>query len=73
LREVIAVIERLLGVELAIKWGPARPLDIPVSVVSIDRATNALGWRPKTHFETGIGITIDWAREYRPVIDKLFR
>lgn len=73
LREVIAAIERLLGVKLTIKRAPGRALDIPISVVAVDRARTALGWTPKTPFETGLAITIDWARKNRPEIDKLYR
>jgi UDP-glucose 4-epimerase len=71
LREVMAAVERLLDVKLAIKWGAARSLDVPFSAVAIDRAASALGWKPKTTFETGLAITTDWARRYRSEIDKL--
>jgi UDP-glucose 4-epimerase len=73
LREVIEVIERLLNVKLAIKWGPARPLDVPVSVVAIEHAATALGWKPKTPFETGLGMTIEWAQQNRSAIERVFR
>ena len=73
LRQVLAAIERLLDTELTIRWGPARPLDVPVSIVAIERAAEMLGWQPKTSFEDGLALTIDWTRRYRPQIDKLFR
>jgi UDP-glucose 4-epimerase len=73
LREVVSVIERLLDVTLAIKWGPARPLDVPVSVVAIEHAATTLGWKPKTLFETGLAMTIEWARQNRPAIEQVFR
>jgi UDP-glucose 4-epimerase len=73
LREVISIIERLLDVKLSIKWGSARPLDVPVSVVAVEHAAMALGWKPKTPFETGLAITIEWARQNRSTIDQVFR
>jgi UDP-glucose 4-epimerase len=68
----MTAIERLLDVQLTIKWGAARPLDVPFSIIAIDRAAGSLGWKPKTTFETGLAITIDWARRYRSEIDKIF-
>lgn len=73
LREVIAAIERLLGFRLDIRWKPGRPLDVPVSVVAIDRAKSVLGWAPQTPFETGLELTIDWARRTRPTLAELVR
>jgi UDP-glucose 4-epimerase len=73
LLEVIAAIETLLDTKLSIKMTPGRSLDIPVSIVAIDRARADLAWAPKTPFETGLATTIEWARRNRPEIDKLFR
>jgi UDP-glucose 4-epimerase len=63
LREVIAAIERLLSKDLKIQWKPARPLDVPVSVLAIDRAREILGWAPKTTFESGLEKTVAWWRQ----------
>jgi UDP-glucose 4-epimerase len=62
LREVISAIERLLGKKLDIQWKPGRPIDVPVSVLAIDRARDVLGWAPKTEFEDGLRKTIAWWR-----------
>jgi UDP-glucose 4-epimerase len=62
LREAIAAIERLLGVRLRIEWSAGRPIDVPVSIVAIERARATLGWTPKTPFETGLAATIEWFR-----------
>jgi UDP-glucose 4-epimerase len=61
LREVIAATERLLDTRLKIEWKPGRPVDVPMSVVAIDRARRSLGWEPKTPFVTGLARTIEWA------------
>jgi UDP-glucose 4-epimerase len=73
LSDVIAAIEQLLDVRLSIKWARGRSLDIPMSVVAIDRARQALEWEPKTSFEAGLAMTIEWTRQNRPEIDKLYR
>jgi UDP-glucose 4-epimerase len=63
LREIIAAIEMQLGRKIAISWNPGRPIDIPTSVLSIDRAKSVLSWAPKTSFEQGLERTIAWWRE----------
>ena len=60
LREVIAAIERQLGQTVQIEWKPARPVDVPTSVMAVDRAREVLGWVPKTSFEEGLRETIAW-------------
>jgi UDP-glucose 4-epimerase len=73
LREVIAAIERLLDMKLAIKWGPGRSLDTPISVVAIERASAVLDWAPKTPFEAGLAKTIEWTRRKPAEISKVFQ
>ena len=63
LTDVIGAIETQLGRQLEILWKPGRPVDVPVSVLSIDRAKSVLGWSPKTPFEQGLQQTIAWWRE----------
>jgi len=72
LREVIAAIETLLGRRLKIEWKPRRSIDVPVSVVAIDRARECLDWVPKTSFEAGLQKTIEWGRQRRFDIERLF-
>ena len=62
LREIIAAIEAQLGRRPDINWKPGRPIDVPVSVLAIDRARDVLGWAPKTPFEQGLEQTIAWWR-----------
>jgi UDP-glucose 4-epimerase len=62
LRQVLASIEGLLEKKLDIQWKPGRPLDVPISVLAIDRAREILGWTPKTTFESGLNKTIAWWR-----------
>jgi UDP-glucose 4-epimerase len=62
LLEVIAAIERQLGKRLRIEWRPARLVDVPTSIVAIERAREVLGWLPKTPIEEGWRETIAWWR-----------
>ena len=62
LHEVIAAIEQQLGKTLQIEWRPARPVDVPTSVIAVERAREVLGWVPKTSFEEGLKETIAWWR-----------
>jgi UDP-glucose 4-epimerase len=70
---VFAAIEQQLGMKLRIEWKPGRPLDVPVSVVAIERAKHALGWEPRTSFEAGLEKTIEWGRQLRTANDKRLR
>jgi UDP-glucose 4-epimerase len=62
LRNVIGAIEAQLGMKLPIKWKPGRAVDVPISILSIDRAKTQLHWSPKTSFEDGLARTIQWWR-----------
>jgi UDP-glucose 4-epimerase len=62
-RDVIAAVETALGAPLSIEWKAGRAVDIPVSILSVDRARDFLGWMPKTEFEVGLGKTVQWWRD----------
>jgi UDP-glucose 4-epimerase len=63
LREIIAAVEATLGRKIAINWKPGRAIDVPTSVLSIERARSLLGWMPKTPFDQGLEQTLAWWRE----------
>jgi UDP-glucose 4-epimerase len=63
LREIIAALEVALGRKMEINWKPGRPIDVPTSILSIERARTVLGWAPKTPFEQGLAETVAWWRE----------
>jgi UDP-glucose 4-epimerase len=62
LRDVIVAVERQLNKTIDIAWKPRRPIDVPTSIVSAQRAKAVLGWTPKTSFETGLERTAAWWR-----------
>ena len=46
-RQVVAAIERVGGMKLAVEIGPRRPGDIVRMVAASERIRSALGWRPR--------------------------
>jgi len=60
LREIISVIETQLNNKIDIIWKEGRSIDVPISIVSIERARDILGWIPKTPFEIGVDHTVTW-------------
>jgi UDP-glucose 4-epimerase len=62
LSEILAAVEAQLGAPLNLVWRPARPVDVPVSVVDISRAREGLDWAPRVGFAEGLRRTIEWAR-----------
>jgi UDP-glucose 4-epimerase len=60
LLQVIDAIENLLNKRLQINWSAGRRIDVPKSVLSIERARGMLRWKPETSFEEGLRRTLDW-------------
>jgi UDP-glucose 4-epimerase len=58
--QIIASIEKLLNTRLRINWSVGRQIDVPKSVLSIERAKAVLRWKPETSFEKGLQRTFDW-------------
>lgn len=59
INEVVATLERVLGVEADRRWLASRPGDIRQSFADVRRAA-ALGWHATTTFEDGIAATVAW-------------
>jgi UDP-glucose 4-epimerase len=70
LNELLATIERIVGRNIRVKFSPSRRFDVPVNILSIDRAREQLKWSPKVGLEEGIERTVAWLRtsvaEHRP-------
>jgi UDP-glucose 4-epimerase len=73
LRDIVTAIERQAGVELAVRWAPGRAIDIPTSVMAVERAAADLNWKPKTAFDTALAQTIEWNRRNRAETEKRLR
>lgn len=60
LLEIIGAVERLMKLKLNIAWKQARSVDVPKSILAIDRARDILKWEPRTPFDKGLEETLDW-------------
>ncbi len=60
LRELVTVIERVVGKPAVIDWQPDQPGDVPITFANIDRARAALGYEPTTNVETGVAHQYAW-------------
>ena len=60
LRELVTVIERVVGTAARINWQPDQPGDVPITFANIDRARAALGYQPTTGVEAGIARQWAW-------------
>lgn len=67
LRELVDVVERVVGKAARIDWQPMQPGDVPVTYANIARARDALGYAPTTGVEAGIARQWAWARQLRPM------
>ncbi|CAN5287098.1 NAD-dependent epimerase/dehydratase family protein [soil metagenome] len=54
INDVIAVIEAQLGKCPTVEYLPARGVDIPVSVLCVERARRRLAWTPSISLKTGV-------------------
>jgi len=62
LTEMIAALERALGVEARIERLPEQAGDVPQTWARIDKARALLGYDPQTPFETGVELFAEWLR-----------
>jgi UDP-glucose 4-epimerase len=65
LLEIIDAIEGLMNIKLKIAWKRARSVDVPRSILAVDRAMDILKWAPRTPFEKGLEKTVDWWKSRR--------
>lgn len=60
LRELVTVIERVVGKPAMIDRQPDQPGDVPITFANIERARAALGYQPTTNVETGVARQYAW-------------
>ncbi len=68
LLDVIAVIERGLGMKAQMEMLPIQPGDVPESFADVDRAMEKLGFRPSTPVEKGIPEFISWFNSHPELV-----
>ena len=67
LTEVIAILERRLGVTAIKHFLPMQPGDVPATYADIEDLAEATGFRPETSIEDGIAAFVDWYRAFYKV------
>lgn len=62
LADMIAGLERALGVTASIERLPEQPGDVPQTWASVEKARRLLGYAPKTSYRDGVRQFVDWLR-----------
>jgi UDP-glucuronate 4-epimerase len=62
LKELVEMIERVVGTQAVIEWQPDQPGDVPITYANIDRARSALDYAPTTRPDAGIARYWEWLR-----------
>ena len=62
LHDLLDEIEKLLGRPVKRRHTAARPLDVPVSILNIERAKNHLQWQPRMTLLQGMEQTLAWLK-----------
>jgi len=63
LRELIALLEKHLGLTARIREMPEQPGDVPVTYADITKARNELGYQPTTKIDDGIRKFVEWFQQ----------
>ncbi|HEY1017040.1 MAG TPA: NAD-dependent epimerase/dehydratase family protein [Herpetosiphonaceae bacterium] len=63
LLDLLRQIETLSGRPLRLRFGPAKPYDVPIHTLDISHAAAGLGWRPATPLAAGLARAWRWFAE----------
>lgn len=69
LNELIGMLEEAIGKPVQRRYLPARPFDVPVSVLSNDLARDELEWTPSISMRSGIARTAEWMKHELAKLD----
>jgi UDP-glucose 4-epimerase len=58
LNDIVAVLQKHLAKPIMVEREPARPFDVPVSVLDPAKARHELGWSARVSFEEGVARTL---------------
>ncbi len=62
IRDIIAMVEELVGKKAVIEQKPAHPADVPATWADIGKARKLLHWEPQTKLEDGVQKLVEWYR-----------
>lgn len=65
--EMLGTVQRVTGVELDVRYGPAAPGDVRSTWANSHRAVRDLGYSPQFGLEDGIAAQVAWASSEAPV------
>jgi UDP-glucuronate 4-epimerase len=60
LRDLVGIIERVVGKQALVEHLPPQPGDVPITYANVDRARAALGYAPTTPPEMGVARYWEW-------------
>ena len=63
LRDLVELLGRVLGIEPKIEQMPDQPGDVPATWADISRASEELGYEPRTPLEEGLSHFLTWYRD----------
>lgn len=58
--ELLAAMEQVTGRDVAREFKPARPTDVPVSILDCSAAERDFGWKAERSLHDGLAVTWDW-------------
>lgn len=62
LNALVEMIGCVLGKQIPVEYRPGRPFDVPVNVLSNERAKSVLGWSPRVPIMRGLECTVEWMK-----------
>jgi UDP-glucuronate 4-epimerase len=63
----IRILEDKLGKKARVNFLPLQPGDVPATFADVDDLVRDVGFKPQTSIEDGIGLFVNWYREYYKV------
>ena len=65
LRDVLGIVEKLVGKAALIQYKPASSADVLATWADISKAQRLLNWHPQISLENGLGRAVEWYRQNR--------
>lgn len=65
INQIADIIQKTVGNKISVQHKPAKPNDVPTSILDVTLAKHELAWMPTISIEAGIAETWKWLREIR--------
>jgi UDP-glucose 4-epimerase len=62
--DVVEAVRKVTGADVKVIYKPARPVDVPRSVLDCSRAKNEFGWECVIGFDSGLSNTWNWLKTH---------